>query len=178
MREFSATYQPSPSAEYQSMVATTWLWRTAPLPQTYWYQAYAQTNSDGQFDSLFGFSIYEHLMQVFTAVQRAGPLLTPKAVQVGLEDLTRPSPDTFSPPAAYAPGSHAFVTQQLLERWSSTDIAPGQSQTGCYVLIGNGTMHPPAGWPGGDHWNDPGVCGADRTNQGAEYAAFANGDSP
>jgi hypothetical protein len=144
----------------------TWRWRAQPLTQTFWYQAYASTNPDGQFDTSQGSGLYEILMQLFSAIQMAGPDLKPDTVQRGLDGYSRTSGDSSEPNAGYTVGLPVFIQDFSFVRWDASRQPPGGGQAqlesnnpgGCYVHISD-KRH--GRWPHEDQSQFPGICGAD-----------------
>jgi hypothetical protein len=139
------------------------------IPEAYWGQAYSAANPDGGFDRFIGPLIYEELMQVFTAVQMAGPNLTPGSVERGFASFRRNAADDGSSPTAYyTPADHTFVKDLMLVRWDVAGTPPGGSDpsvgggaAGCYRELDGGARHLEDGWPSGDHGGDQGGCGVD-----------------
>ncbi|MHB8507993.1 MAG: hypothetical protein ACYDGR_04995 [Candidatus Dormibacteria bacterium] len=164
--------------EYRGASGISFHWRARPLAETYWWQAYQSVDSTNTPDAWQGFSAYESMLQLFSAIQLAGPHLTPANLEQGMRTWIRTSPDPFSPTASYAPGTYDFVDDFAWFRWdpsgtppggSQTEIAPGASPGGCYRMVDDGrrfdtTDHP---WPTTDDaaarsdW----PCTADESNE-------------
>ncbi|MHB8509075.1 MAG: type 1 periplasmic-binding domain-containing protein [Candidatus Dormibacteria bacterium] len=161
----------NPSWNPQEMAGSFGLvdnWRWRPVPQPYWYAA-AQAASPGLSpDTTAGSSTYYGLLMAFTAIQMAGPHLTPTAVQSALERFTAADDPPWSPHAGYAPGDHSFIHDFTIARWDNSAVAPGTSQPGCERLADGGRRYRAEGpWPTDDRVAGTGSeqpCGADEAN--------------
>jgi hypothetical protein len=123
----------------------TWRWRQPPLPQSWWWQAYQEVDPNNSPDTFTGYTIYEELMQVFGAIQMAGPDLTPQNVARGMQrwhsdDVSQ----GYNPRGGFQGGSATFIQDLMEERWDTTGIPPGGVQqdnndagnaTGCYRMV-------------------------------------------
>jgi hypothetical protein len=166
-----------PAHSFNGALALDWRWKIPATPDTYWAQAYTAVNSDGQFDKYTGPPLYETLMQLFGAIQMAGPHLTPTSIQQGMLKWQRAEIGLTSPLAGTALGAPWFVQDEVLLRWNSTEVTPGggdsaSGATGCYDVIGPRSAL--GAWPQGDQSTDPGSCGADWSS----YSAGVSGGQP
>ncbi|MHB8718626.1 MAG: hypothetical protein ACYDAC_07010 [Candidatus Dormibacteria bacterium] len=135
--------------QWNNATGLTWRWRQPTMEQSYWYRAYQEIDPAGVPDRSSGPAIYEGLMQLFGAIQMAGPGLTPASVSTGMARWISPSPGPFSPEARYAPGSSSFIKDFMEERWDPKGVPPGGAQGssstpvqgGCYRLVENGDRH-------------------------------------
>jgi hypothetical protein len=138
--------------EWISAYGITPRWRWRPNPGPYWYQAALSVDPAASPDTWFGSSIYYGLLEAFTAIQLAGPDLTPQNVQNGLEAFTADYAPPFSPHASYAAGDHSFVDDFMIARWDPTGTPPGGATgSGCLRLALGGQRFAAGGqWPGYD----------------------------
>ncbi|MHB8509815.1 MAG: hypothetical protein ACYDGR_14405 [Candidatus Dormibacteria bacterium] len=158
--------------QWNDATGLTWKWREPVMPQAYWWQAYTQVDPTGTPDRSVGQVVYQELMQLFGAVQLAGPRLTSASVESGMQSWHRPSTDPSTPSASYDAGSYSFVKDFGWVRWDATGSPPGGVEGnggaggGCYRWVDGGarfdsTAHD---WPISDDaaarsdW----PCGADQ----------------
>ena len=142
------------------------------LPQytnTYWFKAYSEVDPSTAISIRTGLVTYERLMQLFAAIQLAGPNLTPDHVAggdpidsqshgagtyVGMYGWQRKATGSTSPAAGYTAAHHSFLRGMIEEKWDSGptwegDCAPQTpypevaQDIGCYRMIDDG------GWFGG-----------------------------
>ncbi|MBV8302643.1 MAG: hypothetical protein JOZ04_00430 [Acidimicrobiia bacterium] len=86
--------------------------------------------------------LYHHLLQVGSAVQLAGPRLTPNALASGVHGLAYlSSPDPQTPSCFYGSG-HACVRDGIAEIYDAT--------AGCFRAIENGRRYLADAWPDGN----------------------------
>jgi hypothetical protein len=116
-------------------------------------------------------------MQLYTAVQRAGPRLSPASVQQGLESFRRDSPGPQSPTGWYGPGDHSFLKDMTVGLFNPTGQTPGGQDpaskgSGCYQLGLDAHRYLAGQWPAQDTVTAPPTpCPADlqpHTNSNAD----------
>ena len=160
--DLQALARQHPPATWAGAIGPTWRWRAPQIIASHWYQAYREVDPSHAPDVWQGAAIYSSLMQLFTAVQMAGPSLSAQRVQQALFSRQVKSSDPFTPSGRYAPGRHAFISDFMIQRWSSSASPPGgPSGTGCYQLILNGQRYLVDGWDQGDSARASGPCDGD-----------------
>ncbi|MHB8508002.1 MAG: type 1 periplasmic-binding domain-containing protein [Candidatus Dormibacteria bacterium] len=174
-RTTSAQIAPT---EWNSFFALSNNWRWKPRPQPYYYQAAQEVSPAVQPDGQYGSSIYYSLLMAFTAIQMAGPDLTPSNVERALQTFTAAYEPPFSPHAGYTPGDHNFLDDYMIVRWDSSGSPPdGAAGSGCFRLADGGRRYLPQGpWPVDDRAAATGAadpCQADELHPG-EAGADAN----
>ncbi|MHB8508007.1 MAG: hypothetical protein ACYDGR_05070 [Candidatus Dormibacteria bacterium] len=134
-------------SEWHNASGITFHWRARPPAQTYWWAAYTEIDRADTPDLNAAYTAYEQYLQLFSAIQLAGPRLTPSQVETGMRTWSRHAADSFSPSATYAPGTYDFVDDFAWMRWDQAGIPPGGSQangvgttnpTGCYRMVDDG----------------------------------------
>ncbi|MHB8509814.1 MAG: hypothetical protein ACYDGR_14400, partial [Candidatus Dormibacteria bacterium] len=132
-------YQP---AEVKGAFGLNNTWRWRPFDQTYWYQSVAEVNSSYVPDTWNGSSIYYSLMMVFSAIQMAGPKLSPQAIEKGLSNFTAATDLPYSPRAGFAPGDYTFLKDWMPTWWDPSGTPPDASAgSGCLRLPDGGTRY-------------------------------------
>jgi hypothetical protein len=173
----------STQAEWAGAIGITWMWRLPTYSNTYWWQAFTRVGPGLSPDTSTGWGTYEALQQLFSAIQTAGPRLTPSSVQRGLASYSRTEVDPTSPSAGFSPGDPTFFKSWVIEHWDPTGVAPGgnhptsvyQNVNGCWIGPGGGRGYTVEAIPTGDHTVDPGSCGADRADASGLVANDAQG---
>jgi hypothetical protein len=96
------------------------------------------------------------MLMAFTAIQMAGPDLTPQNAQRGLESFTAAYQPPLSPHAGYGPGDHAFLDDFMIERWDPSAPGPQGSGNGCMRLMNGGRryLEGVSVWPADDRAAD------------------------
>ena len=168
---------------YNGAFGLSELWQIGGYPQTYWFRAYAATSSQSAISMVNGFGTYERFMQLFAAIQLAGPTLNPHTVQWGttgrgglyswrrgFSATTGPLDSKSSPAAAYTPDKHWFLSGMTEERWDTGGVPPGGpyqsvfgTLNGCFRIIDPATRYSADGWPGTSRW--PSGPDSDHSNQ-------------
>jgi hypothetical protein len=98
---------------------------------------------------------YRNLLLIASGIQMAGPDLTPKTFQQGLQRAIFPNPDTGirAGHVGFAGGSHAMTVDAAEFWWSNTDPGPlpDESTGGTWCYVDHGARHSLADpWPAGD----------------------------
>ncbi len=108
---------------------------------------------------------YHELLLLFTAIQAAGPRLTPESSDRGLRALPpKRSLDPFTQSAYFGPGNHSFVKDYGFAWWDPAGEAPGGTGLGCWRLVEDGLRYRAEDWaarPG-----DEGIQGSAQPCQG------------
>ncbi|MHB8507996.1 MAG: type 1 periplasmic-binding domain-containing protein [Candidatus Dormibacteria bacterium] len=137
--------------EWNSAFGITDRWRLRPANQMYWYQAALEAAPSAHPDLGYGSTIYYGLLMAFTAIQMAGPHLSPDAVESALTKFTAANDPPFSPRASYSPVDHTFVDDFMIVRDDRSGVAPGSSSPGCLRLADGGRRYLADGpWPNDD----------------------------
>lgn len=131
-----------------------------PLPpQRFCFQALREIDPDipADFVADNACDFYEGLRQVFSAVQLAGPRLTPSAMDRGVRTVT-PAPSNPQTPRCFYPGDdRTCIKDAEVEWWDWT--GDGQSGTlgpltvrgsGCWRAMEGGRRYEAGHWPGGN----------------------------
>ncbi|MHB8509313.1 MAG: type 1 periplasmic-binding domain-containing protein [Candidatus Dormibacteria bacterium] len=155
------------AAEDQSEWSHAWVltpvtWQP-PLHQQQCYEAYAGVdpgNNDSDIvDACFH---YQDPRQLFTAIQVAGPRLTPGSIDQGLHAIPAlASADPQIPACYYLPGDYTCTKDSVVEWWdpsahtpygSGVGTATGANGTGsgCWRVPANAHRYRPSEWPNGD----------------------------
>lgn len=104
---------------------------------------------------------YPYLRQFFTAVQVAGPNLSPDTINQGFRAIPqRTSSDPQTPACYYPAGVYTCVHDATAAWWDNTGRAPNSNGAGCWRLMQGGARYQTEGWSPGDAWgnhtgNDP-----------------------
>jgi hypothetical protein len=157
-------------------------WRGKAFREQIWYQAYLEQEPETVPNTRFGFDIYHLFLNLFQAIQAAGPNLTPETVERGMftfNYLNRDNP--FVPVGGYgqynnqAVGSYTFIDTAMGWWWDPTGTPPdGQSGEGCLRLENEGKRYYWNEWPEGDA--DLFVAGAPCNQDDTEIADPKPGD--
>jgi hypothetical protein len=169
--------------QFKDAFGLSWMWWQPAPTATYWYQAYKQTDAATNPDISFGIEIYEHLLALFSAIQLAGPNLTPDSISQGMLRWQRTSPAPYSPGGSFRPGHHAFINDYALVYWDPSGTPPGgpepsvatTEQGGCYRWVDGGARRgSDFAWPSVDELAaavaDPSraPCGGDLGTNGGD----------
>jgi hypothetical protein len=156
---------------------------TPPLEQAICAHAMADVDPHGAAASSYavGCAFYPLLRQLFTAIQVAGPRLTPEnlAASALQQPATTTSPPQ-APPCRYSPGDFSCLRDAEVELWDGGQVDPSgevpivyprfastgndRSAVGCFRSIDGGRRYGPYQWPAGninaqvkptDQCNDP-----------------------
>ena len=178
------SYCTNPQTSFDKAVGIREMWQLPGYTATWWFKAYAATDPTTVVGARTGFNTYEKLMQLFSAIQLAGPELTPAHVAagdprrgatfVGLYGWQRRfGPDgagAVTPAAGYSPAHHAFLRGMNEVRWSQNGVPPGGeyihvgvNDVGCYLVIDAlqrfadqvDSEHRVDRWPGYDDSDQP-----------------------
>jgi hypothetical protein len=100
------------------------------------YQAFRSVDSTmPDSDVAYVCEYYRNLFQLFTAIQVAGPTLTPANVDIGLHAIPADrSFDPMVPSCYYDPGDYTCVKDAQVEYWSATATPPGSQTIGQPVV--------------------------------------------
>jgi len=133
-------------------------WRQPALREQYHYQAYLQEEPGTVPNTRFNFDIYHLFLNLFQAIQAAGPTLTPDTVEKGMFTFNYVQRNNPYVPTggygAYAPkaiGTYTFVDTAMGWYWDITGTPPGGTNgEGCLRVISEGLRFYPGEWPVGD----------------------------
>jgi hypothetical protein len=98
------------------------------------------------------YQVYENVLQLATAIQLAGPILTPKTLEEGLFSTTFPNPDCQGPPSyqacvKYAPGHRYQQDDGAMIWWSTNDTSMHWTSPGTYCYADRGRRFTRQAWP-------------------------------
>ncbi|MEY2475600.1 MAG: hypothetical protein QOG87_915 [Actinomycetota bacterium] len=123
-------------------------WRTPGIRETFWYQAYQSEQPNTLAEARWGFSWYYLLLNLFTAVQAAGPKLTPDAIARGMFTFKTDQLDNpYVPSGEYGePADYAFVSSYMEFFWDPRGTPPdGNPSEGCVRVTNEGRRFRPGG---------------------------------
>jgi len=132
-------------------------WRGTPC-----HDAYREVKPDvndgerpgGALEMTYACAFYEQLRQLFTAVQVAGPKLTPQAVDKGFRAIpAHPSSSPRVPACFYEPDDWTCVKDSTAMWWDPAGVLDGESGVGCWRSADGGMRHLPWQWPDTDLLN-------------------------
>jgi hypothetical protein len=111
-----------------------------PQPETDWYRAYQEVETDGEADETVGLVVFPALMQYANGIQAAGPNLNPQTFMQGLLKIPQRTPDPiWSVGGGYSPGDLTYPDWVDFVWWNSTDLAPDDSNgAGAYRHVYGG----------------------------------------
>jgi hypothetical protein len=158
-------------------------WRQPAFHLQYHYQAYHSVDPNSEPNAFLDFDIYHLFLNLFQAIQAAGPNLTPQTVQQGMFTFNYTSQQNpYVPTGGYGPyNSHAisdytFVDTGMAWWWDPTGTPPGGNQgEGCLRVMNNGQRYYADQWPKGDadmYVTSKGPCSPDDrklTDSGATF---------
>ncbi len=133
----------------------SYLWRQPAFTQSYAYQAYLNQEPGTQPNTRFNFEIYHIFLNLFEAIQAAGPHLTPGSVQKGMYtfryiNLKNP----WLPTGSYGdvgPSPYTFLDTAMAWWWDPAGTPPGgKNGEGCIRLLRGGRRYYGHEWPVGD----------------------------
>src|SRR5207248_1643135 len=87
----------------------------------------------------------------FTALQVAGPRLTPASLDEGMRAIpSHPSGTPLVPACFYPPGDYTCVKDGVAEWWNPSGGGSASQTAGCWMMIDEGNRFFPGSWPSGD----------------------------
>jgi hypothetical protein len=146
------------ASPFQTSLGVSYFWRLPSQQSQYPAQAYAQSEPGSVPNPRYNWEIYHAFLLAFSAIQDAGPDLTPGTVQRGLSTWAyTDATNTFEPIGGYGPyGAHALGDQSFVDTgmawwWDSAGTAPGAPPTtGCMRVADEGARAYAGTWPEGD----------------------------
>lgn len=102
-------------------------------------------------------TIYPALRQLFSAIQVAGPRLTPGNVELGFRAIPDvPSGNPFVPACYYEPRDYTCVKDAMVMWWdpSGSQTGAAGSTAGCWRVFNDGLRRTRGGWPRRDAMAD------------------------
>jgi hypothetical protein len=136
----------------------TYFWRSPAFRQQHHYQAYLTQEPGTRPNVRFNFSLYHMFLNLFEAIQAAGPQLTPDSVERGMftfNFLNRA--DYYEPIGGYGPydakavATFNFVDTAMAWWYDPTGTPPGgQRNSGCIRVVDGGRRYYWNEWPRGD----------------------------
>ena len=133
----------------------SYLWRLPAFTQTYAYQAYLRQEPGTQPNLRFNFEIYHVMLNLFEAIQAAGPNLTPDNVERGMftfHYLNKSNP--WIPTGSYGsrgPSPYTFIDTGMGWWWDPAGTPPGgKPGEGCVRVMYEGRRFSEGEWPEGD----------------------------
>ncbi|MFN2614277.1 MAG: hypothetical protein ABR552_05590 [Actinomycetota bacterium] len=152
----------------QNSLGVTYFWRMPQFKQQFHYKAYQEQTKDGSTpNSRWNFTIYHLFMNLFTALQAAGPTLDPQHVEQGMFTFQYHTPASCNKPASFTteqcqlptgsygdggPSRYTFIDTAMGWWWDQTGTPPGgKPGEGCFRVVQNGRRfygeHPPGFTP-------------------------------
>jgi hypothetical protein len=142
---------------------------TPPVQDAICAHAMAQVDRGGRNAAAYAFGcpLYPLLRQVFAAIQRAGPQLTPSDIAAAerADDAGGPSPPE-APPCRYLAGDYSCLKDAQAEIWEGRYVDPSgeppnvypifgslgnqRSMLGCWLSLEGGKRYLPGQWPPGN----------------------------
>ena len=134
---------------------STWYWRQPPLDEQFHYRAFKVTDPEGTPNVRWSFDIYHSFLQLFTAIQMAGPTLDPSHVLTGMSQIAIRNPSyAFVPIGGYEKSKtnpYSFIDTAMGWWWDPSGTEPGgQQSSGCMRVINEGHRASLDEWPPGD----------------------------
>ncbi|HEX9776489.1 MAG TPA: hypothetical protein VGB83_13035 [Actinomycetota bacterium] len=163
----------SDAKQYAQNFGVNHHWRNPAFREQIHYQAYLQMEPSSVPNERFNFDIYHLFLNLFQAIQAAGPNLTPETVERGMftfNYLNRQNP--FIPIGGYGPynsqaiSDYTFVDTAMGWWWDPTGTPPGGKRgEGCPRLMRQGLRFYAGEWPLGDSdlYTEDAPCNQDDT---------------
>ncbi|HEX9889394.1 MAG TPA: hypothetical protein VGA69_07935 [Nitriliruptorales bacterium] len=133
------------------------VWRETPCADAYrsvepeagW--ASSGSVGGGSLEMAYACAYYEQLRQLFTAIQVAGPKLSPATVDRGFRAIPPgPSSSPKVPACFYEPNDWTCVKDATVMWWDSDGELEGEGGVGCWRPAQGGIRYLPSGWPDTD----------------------------
>ena len=125
--------------------------RAGLTSESYCYKAQRQDPSSNHQDANFDCGLttyYQDLRMMFTAIQVAGPKLTPSAIDKGMHAIPAIRSDDPEVPACfYNRNDYTCVKDAMVNWWDSRSNPPGQSDPGCWRMVEGGRRYFAGAWP-------------------------------
>lgn len=133
----------------------TYLWRQPRFEESYAYRAYLETFPATAPNARFNFEVYHILLNLFSAIQAAGPKLTPESVAKGMFTFHYTAPDNpYLPTGSYGlkgPSPYTFMDTASGWWWDPSGTPPGGRRgEGCIRVMREGRRYYTGEWPEGD----------------------------
>ncbi|MFA5891902.1 MAG: hypothetical protein WDA27_13285 [Actinomycetota bacterium] len=133
-------------------------WRNPGFHSQFWYQSYRSQEPQTEPNVRFNFDIYHLFLNLFQAIQAAGPRLTPETVEQGMFTFQYQDRDNpYEPMGGYGPygpkavSSYNFVDSAMGWWWDPTGTPPeGRAGEGCVRVMNQGRRYYAGEWPIGD----------------------------
>jgi hypothetical protein len=173
-----ALWQRNYGSQKVNSFGVSYLWRLPKFEQSYPYEAYLQEEPGSAPNLRFNFEIYHVFLNLFEAIQAAGPELTPDTIKRGMFTFRYTDPNNpWVPTGGYGPGGpsrYTFVDTGIGWWWDPHGTPPGATPgEGCIRVMYAGKRFYPGGWPAGDadmfDARDP--CTEDERRQPADAPA-------
>jgi hypothetical protein len=159
-------------SKYQQSFGTSHYWRGKSFEEQYPFTSYVSMEPGTRPDMRWNFQIYHLLLNVFEAIQAAGPRLTPESVEQGMYTFQYLHPENPYVPSGgygnygrYATGDQTFIDTAMGWSWDPTGTPPGaQAGSGCIRPMYKGRRFFAETWPPGDEdifTNPPQPCTQD-----------------
>ena len=142
----------------QQGIGVSYLWRSPALHEQYHYQAYLREEPGTEPNVRWSFNIYHLFLNLFQAIQAAGPRLTPETVEQGMftfQYLDRTN--EYLPVGGYGPygpkavSNYTFVDTAMGWWYDPTGTPPGGREgEGCIRVMNKGHRYYWDEWPKGD----------------------------
>jgi len=131
------------------------LWRQPAFKESYAYQAYLSEEPGTMPNLRFNFEMYHVFLNLFSAIQAAGPILTPESAQRGMYTFWYQNPtNPYVPTGGYGPSGpspYTFVHTAMAWWWDPTGTPPGGlDKEGCIRVVRQGVRFLAGEWPIGD----------------------------
>jgi len=133
----------------------SYLWRLPAFIKSYPYMAYLAEEPGTVPNLRFNFEIYHVFLNLFEAIQAAGPNLTPENVERGMFTFAYNDPkNPWIPTGSYGtggPSTYTFIDTAMGWWWDPTGTPPGgKPGEGCIRVMHDGQRVYDGGWQEGD----------------------------
>ncbi|HEX9888789.1 MAG TPA: hypothetical protein VGA69_04885 [Nitriliruptorales bacterium] len=135
-----------------TQLRTDWHARGTPCHDAYRsVRPEARDSGTGGLEIIYACAFYEQLRQLFTAIQVAGPKLSPQAIDKGFRAIPRhTSSDPRIPACFYEPGDWTCVQDATAMWWDPVGVIQGESKPGCWRPAQGGLRYLAWEWPEAD----------------------------
>lgn len=148
-------WQQEYGSRNQKGFGPSYLWRQPEFYESYAYKAYLESFPDTAPNPRFNLEIYHVFLNLFSAIQAAGPKLTPETVERGMFTFKYQNPlNPWVPTGGYgldSPSPYTFVDTAMGWWWDPTGQPPGGDRgEGCIRVMYEGRRFRWNEWPEGD----------------------------
>ena len=132
----------------QESLGISTIWRQPAFREQYHYQAYLSEEPGSQPNVFWNFSVYTLFLNLYQAIQAAGPDLTLETVKQGMFTFNwTQRENVWVPTGGYgnynrnAVAPYNFVDTATLWWWDPTGAPPGRPAEGCLRVINEGLQY-------------------------------------